>query len=114
MTIEGLAALIAANREATPPVVTAQVRTSYARGGWGKYGRAALIAHLDGKPRWAPIRDTATARVLAASEVAYAGTMARSQVAHELMAMVEAAQEAGITIAGTYYSSHEEGPAPAA
>ena len=67
-----------------------QVRTSYMAGKWSGYGRIALVEHLDGEPKWVPIRDTRKTRVIRSSGVLYAGKMVRSELANEWAALIDA------------------------
>ena len=68
-------------------IISIQVRTSYTAGGWGGYGYVAAVAHIDGAPKWVPIRNTASVAVIETSGKLYAGKMARSSLAHALASL---------------------------
>ena len=84
---------------ASAPTFSIQLRTTYSAGKWRGYGYVALVAHLDREPKWVPIRDTRTTRVIYRSGKLYAGEMTRSQLALEL---IDYETEYGDIIAGTF------------
>ena len=86
LQMKTLAAIRAAGLE---PVKSIQVRTSYTAGGWSGYGYVALVAHLDGQPKWVAIRNTASVSVLEISDKWYAGDMQRSALRFVLDSLQE-------------------------